>query len=210
VLACKVSLVAWHIANVTAGHRVNRGNPPRDVITTSAKERVVLDIAGREQRKRQRKRVRAIRTMRVKHSAATQLRSVIDKVCRDLARSPVAYDEIADLLVQIADELRAKASSRHELVAREVDRVRPMLAKANVLAKRKLSASEIDRRLGLTSWLDEVDADVSVREIIERITRPKRHEFMVDAYWLVGKIRDVSMEWQSVKRIYGQQRRAGR
>ena len=48
----------------------------------------------------------------------------------------------------------------------------------------------------------------TVREIVNTIAKPKRHKFWVDAYGLVGRIRDVSLSWRSVKRIYGQHRRS--
>ncbi len=145
--------------------------------------------------------------MRVKHSAGSNLRPFIDDLCRQLARSEAAYDGIADLLNEIASELRRKAGKARDRIVREVDRIRPKLAAAHRMAKKEIAIDEIDKRVELTKWIDEVDAEVTVREIFDRITQPKRHKFFVEAYWLVGKIRDVSLEWRSVKRIYGQHRR---
>jgi hypothetical protein len=169
-----------------------------------------VQYAERELTKAKRKRERVIRGIRVQHSAASHLRPFIDDLCRKLARTEDGYNKIAALLEEIADELRIKAKKAHDRIVREVDRVRPMLAKAKRLAKEGIAHGQIDRRVGLTSWIDEVDAEVTVPVIFQEILKPKRHEFWVEAYWLVGKIRDVSLDWKSIKRIYGNHRRTGR
>lgn len=119
-----------------------------------------------------------------------------------------APEGIADLLDEIASELRKRARQARDRIVHEVDRIRPKLAKAAHLIKnRELAVNKIDEEAELTKWIDEVDADVTVHEIFERLRKPKRHEFWIEAYWLVGKIRDVSLAEQSVKRIYGKHRR---
>lgn len=182
----------------------NGSRRKRDLITPEGKRKVTQDHAERERITNKRQRGRTIRSMRVKHSAASHLRPFIDDVCSDLARSAAAYNQIADLLDEIAAELRSRARKAHDRIVREVDLIRPKLAEASRLARAEVAFEKIDKTVGLTKWIDEVDAEVTVREIFERIIVPKRHALKVEAYWLVGKIRDVSLAESSVKRIYNQ------
>jgi hypothetical protein len=192
---------------VTARNLAKGRRQKNDPITPEDKREVAQDFAERKSIQKKRGRARKIRVMRVKHSAGLNLLPFIDDLCRQLAASGVALDGIADLLEEKASELRQTARKGRDRIVPEVDRIRPKLAEANRLAKNGIAVDKIDKEVGLTKWINEVDAKVTVREIFEEIMRPKRHEFWVEAYWLVGKMQDVELGWRSVKRFYGQHRR---